>query len=208
MNPMRSLVNIGLALVLVITLSSAFIRLSQSGPSCPEWHACYSAQAGTPAALSEESPVFFARTVHRIAASAAGILFLVIAARGWVHWRGDSRRIVALALVVLAGLLAWLGKYTSSALPAVALGNLLGGMALLGLLAWLRQSAAGGKTPQARPRIWVALALAALQIVLGVAMLFADFSVTLAMAHNAIALLLLVVLASMLARPSPEESRR
>jgi cytochrome c oxidase assembly protein subunit 15 len=167
---MRRLVNIALALVLVITLSSAFIRLSQSGLSCPDWPACYGAQAKAPAAaLSEGSPVLFARVMHRIAASAAGVLFLAIAVLGWHRWRNDSRRAVAVVLVVLAGLLAWLGKYTPSTLPAVTLGNLLGGMALLGLLAWLRQSDIRSETPQAQSRlwIWVALALVALQIALG-----------------------------------------
>ncbi len=167
---MHRLVSISLALVLVITLSSAFIRLSQSGLSCPGWPACYGAQAGTPAAaLSETSPVFFARALHRVAASAAGVLLLVIAVLGWHRWRNDSRRAVAVVLVALAGLLAWLGIYTPSTLPAVTLGNLLGGMALLGLLAWLRQSDVRGETPQARPHfwIWVALALVTLQIALG-----------------------------------------
>lgn len=167
---MRRLVSIALAVVLVITLSSAFIRLSQSGLSCPEWPACYGAQAGIPSAAPFEGwPVFTARVVHRIAASLAGILFLVIAALGWHRWRGDSRCAAAVMLVVLAGLLAWLGTYTPSTLPAVMLGNLLGGMALLGLLAWLRQSVAGGDAPQASPRLWilVAIALVALQIAFG-----------------------------------------
>jgi len=169
-NPMRRLVSIALALVLVITLSSAFIRLSQSGLSCPEWPACYGAQVEIPAAAPFEGwPVFIARVVHRIAASLAGILFLVIAALGWHRWRGDSRRAAAVMLVVLAGLLAWLGTYTPSALPAVMLGNLLGGMTLLGLLAWLWQPDSRGEAPPARPRLWilVAMALVALQIAFG-----------------------------------------
>jgi heme a synthase len=209
MTLIRRLVSIALALVLVVTLSSAFIRLSQSGPPCPEWPACYGAQAGTAApALSEESPVFLARVLHRIAASVAGILFLAIAVLGWHRWRNDSRRMVAVALVVLAGLLAWLGKYTSSTLPAVMLGNLLGGMALLGLLAWLRQCTARGETPRAQRRVWIALALAVLQIALGVVMVFVDFPVSLVLAHSAVAFLVLIVLASMLPRPGPKESPR
>jgi cytochrome c oxidase assembly protein subunit 15 len=208
MNSIRPLVSIALALVLVVTLSSAFIRLSQSGLPCRDWPACYGAQAGTAAvALSEESPVFFARVLHRIAASVAGLLFLAIAALGWRRWRGDSRRAAAMALVVLAGLLAWLGKYTPSTLPAVMLGNLLGGMALLGLLAWLRQCTAGGETPRAQPRVWTALALAALPIALGVTMMFVDLPVAIAMAHNAVAFLVLIALAGMLPRPGPQEMR-
>jgi len=305
-NPMRRLVSIALALVLVITLSSAFIRLSQSGLSCPEWPACYGAQVEIPAAAPFEGwPVFIARVVHRIAASLAGILFLVIAALGWHRWRGDSRRAAAVMLVVLAGLLAWLGTYTPSALPAVMLGNLLGGMALLGLLAWLWQPDGTAEVLPRWMRFWIVvglalvalqmafggligaryaalacaglpgwgggfwpagadwrafdpflpndgladasrqalhlahrfvalilsallawigwrharlrgaqqalgialLALIAIQIALGAAMLLADFPIALAVMHNALASLVLIVLASMLGRPGPQEKR-
>jgi len=74
-----------------------------------------------------------------------------------------------LALVVLAGFLAWLGTRTPSVLPAVALGNLLGGMALLGLLAWLWQADSRREAPPASLRFWIfaALALVALQIAFG-----------------------------------------
>jgi cytochrome c oxidase assembly protein subunit 15 len=301
---MRRLVSVALALVLVITLSSAFIRLSQSGLSCRDWPTCYGAQIEVPAAApAETAPIFVARVLHRIAASATGVLLLAIAVLGWRRWRNDSRRAVAVVLVVLAGLLAWLGKYTPSTLPAVTLGNLLGGMALLGLLAWLRQSDARGETPQAQPRRWILVALAlvalqialggligarhaalactglpgcsgglwphgadwrafdpylpndglgeasrqalhlahrlvalilaallawigwqarlrnallqrqgtallslvAIQVVLGAAMLLAGFPIALAVAHNAVASLVLIVLASMLPRPRPEE---
>jgi cytochrome c oxidase assembly protein subunit 15 len=132
--------------------------------------ACYGAQVEIPAAARFEGwPVFIARVVHRIAASLAGILFLVIAALGWHRWRGDSRRAAAVTLVVLAGLLAWLGTFTPSALPAVMLGNLLGGMALLGLLAWLRHSDGAGEVLPRWMRLWivVGLALVALQIAFG-----------------------------------------
>ena len=306
MNPMRRLVSIALAVVLVITLSSAFIRLSQSGLSCPEWPACYGARVEIPGAAPFEGwPVFIARVVHRIAASLAGILFLVIAALGWHRWRGDSRRPAAVALVVVAGLLAWLGTRTPSAMPAVALGNLLGGMALLGLLAWLRQPDSRRRGPPAPLRLWISVALAlvalqigfggligarhaalacagfpgcggglwpqgadwrafdpflpsygfgdasrqalhlahrfsalvlaallawigwrharqggaqqapgiallaltAIQIALGPAMLLAGFPIALALAHNAVASLVLVVLASMLGRNGPQEQR-
>ena len=306
MNPMRRLVGIALALVLVITSTSAFIRLSQSGLSCRDWPACYGAQVEVPAAVpSDDSPVFIARAAHRIAASAAGILFLVIAALGWHRWRGDSRRAAAVALVVLAGLLAWLGIYTPSTLPAVMLGNLLGGMALLGLLAWLWQPDAPGEALPRRLRFWISVALAlvalqiafggligarhaalactgfpgcgggiwpqgadwrafdpflandglggasrqalhlahrfgalllaallawigwrharlrgaqqalgiallalvALQIALGATMLLAGFPIALAVLHNALAALVLIVLASMLGRPGPQEKR-
>jgi len=306
MKSMRRIEGVALALVLVITSTSAFIRLSQSGLSCRDWPACYGARIEVPAvAPSADSTVSIARAAHRIAASVAGILFLVIAALGWRRWRGDSRRAAVIALVVLAGLLAWLGIYTPSTLPAVMLGNLLGGMALLGLLAWLWRPEAPGEALPARLRFWISVALAlvalqiafggligarhaalactgfpgcggglwpqgadwrafdpflpndgltdasrqalhlahrsgalllaallawigwrharlrgtpralgiallaliAIQIVLGAAMLLAGFPIALAVLHNALAALVLIVLASMLARPGPQEQR-
>jgi cytochrome c oxidase assembly protein subunit 15 len=167
---LQRMVSVALALVLLITATSAFIRLSQSGLSCGDWPACYGAKPATRAdALADDFPVLVARAVHRIAASAAGILFVVIAALGWDQWRGDSRRAAAVALVVLAGLLAWLGKYTPSALPAVTLANLLGGMALLGLLAWLWRPDGPGNARPVHSHLWVVvgLALVALQITFG-----------------------------------------
>jgi len=276
-NPMRRLVGIALALVLVITSTSAFIRLSQSGLSCRDWPACYGAQVEVPAAVpSDDSPVFIARAAHRIAASAAGILFLVIAALGWHRWRGDSRRAAAVALVVLAGLLAWLWQpdapgealprrlrfWISVALALVALqiafGGLIGArhaalactgfpgcgggiwpqgadwrafdpflandglggasrqalhlahrfgaLLLAALLAWIGWRHA--RLRGAQQALGIALlALVALQIALGATMLLAGFPIALAVLHNALAALVLIVLASMLGRPGPQEKR-
>ena len=208
MKPVRHIVGIAIALVLVVTTTSAFIRLSQSGLSCRDRPACDGAQVESPATLPSESlEVSVARAMHRIAAGAAGILFLVIAVLGWQRWRGDSRRVAAVALVVLAGLLAWLGKYAPSTLPAVMLGNLLGGMALLGLLAWLWQPDDRRSASPARLRLWimVGLALAALQIALGAAMPITGLPVALAVLHNALASLVLIVLVSLLGRLGPWE---
>jgi len=170
MKSMHRMVGVALALVLVITATSAFIRLSQSGLSCGDWPACYDTQAAAPTgAIADDFPVLIARAAHRIAASVAGILFIVIAVLGWDRWRGDSRRVAAVALVALAGLLAWLGRYTPSTLPAVMLGNLLGGMALLGLLAWLWRPDWLGEALPGDSRLWIVagLALVALQIAFG-----------------------------------------
>jgi heme A synthase len=44
------------------------------------------------------------------------------------------------AVLLLVGVtvgLAWLGRYTPSPLPAVTIANVLGGLALIGLLAWM-----------------------------------------------------------------------
>jgi heme A synthase len=208
MKSIRHIVGVAIALVLIVTTTSAFIRLSQSGLSCRDRPACSGALVESlSAVLSEGSDVSIARAAHRVAAGAAGILFVVIAALGWERWRGDSRRAAAVALVVLASLLAWLGKYATSTMPAVMLGNLFGGMALLGLLAWLWRPDSGGEAPPVRLRLWImiGLALATLQIAFGATMLITDFPIALAVLHNALASLALIVLVSVLGRLGSRE---
>lgn len=169
MKPLRHVVVAALLLMLVITTTSAFIRFSQSGLSCADWPACYGRPAAESGAVAaEDSSVFVARAVHRIAASAAGILLLAVVVLGWNRRLRTSRRAAGIALLALAGFLAWLGNYTPSALPAVTLGNLLAGMAMVALLAWLAQAEASS-TASPRLRLWTGIALAAamLQIALG-----------------------------------------
>ena len=132
-------------LVLIVLAASAFIRLAQAGLDCAPWPACYARKAAVavepekPAAV-ESASIAVARGIHRIAASAVGLLLLGIVLAGWDKLRGATAKGVALAALLLTAFLAWLGRYTPSDLPAVVLGNMLGGMLLFGLL-W---SLAGG----------------------------------------------------------------
>lgn len=129
------------ALVLIITSISAYLRLSQYGLGCADWPACYGANPVGEASLSESDPLFWMRAVHRISATAAGLLFLAIALVWW-NGRGSAReRVLSVAPLSLALFLAWLGRYTPSSLPAVTIGNLLGGMATIAVLWWLRSAA-------------------------------------------------------------------
>lgn len=165
---MRSMVLAALLLVLVITTTSAYIRLSQAGFGCADWPACYDRGMPTPAAgqlIPERSTLFWARALHRLAASSAGILLLLIVFLGWNALQSATARLAAVATLVLAGILAVLGTITPSNLPAVTLGNLLGGMTLLALLWWLHQSGRGAGP--GRPLRRIALAALALQIALG-----------------------------------------
>lgn len=164
--PIRGLVLAALLLVLVITTTSAYIRLSQAGFGCTDWPACYGRSVSAYTAgqlIPEQSALFWARALHRLAASSTGILLLLIVFLGWRHLKDRAARLAAIAAVVLAGFLAWLGMLTPSKLPAVTLGNLLGGMSLLALLWWLHQRQRGG----GRKLQWLALAALALQIALG-----------------------------------------
>jgi cytochrome c oxidase assembly protein subunit 15 len=144
---------IGCALVLAVIIASAYIRLSQVGPG---W----------------SGPVGLARIVHRLAASAEAVLVVMIVAVCWGArrtWTGG-----ALTAVVIAGLtvfLTLLGIVTAEGQsPAVTLGNLLGGMALLGTL-WSLRLQARSTVPLvcSATVFWMSagVALLALQIALG-----------------------------------------
>lgn len=135
------LLAVSAALVLIITTISAYLRLSQYGLGCADWPACYGANPVGEAALSESDPLFWMRAVHRISATAAGLLFVALALVWWNAWRSTRERVLSLAPLALALFLAWLGRYTPSSLPAVTIGNLLGGMATLAVLWWLRSVA-------------------------------------------------------------------
>ena len=166
--PVRGLVLLALLLVLVITTTSAYIRLSQAGFGCADWPACYGHNisiAGAGQLIPEDSTLFWARALHRLAASSTGMLLLLIVFLGWNTLQNADARLAAVATVALAGFLAALGRITPSNLPAVTVANLLGGMTMLALLWWLHQRGRGagaGRTLQ-----WFALAALALQIALG-----------------------------------------
>ena len=78
-------------------------------------------------------------------------------------------RFAAWTVLALAGLLAALGIATPSMLPAVTLGNLLGGMVMVALLWWLHQRGRGrgAAAGAGRRLLWLALAALILQIALG-----------------------------------------
>lgn len=129
-----------LALVLVVLFASALIRM---------------------AAVELGAALAVVRGVHRVAASAAA---LTIIGAGWQLWRA-GRRPMAAALVALMLALSVLGAATGTEPPPLAAaGNLLGGLALAALLAWLlgRERRQGGE-----PLLHAVAALTAVQAGLG-----------------------------------------
>ena len=127
-------------LVLAIAVVSAFLRLSKVGLGCEPWPACYgqelrALQRGEALDDAAVQGVAVARLAHRLLASTALVLVIILAmvalGRGPVQ-RGEVTQ--ALGLLAVALFLAGLGWFTAgSRLPAVALGNLLGGFAMLAL---------------------------------------------------------------------------
>jgi heme a synthase len=168
--PMRWVVLVALLLVLVLTTTSAYIRLSQAGLGCANWPACYGRAVRLPEAgqlLPGDTPLFWARALHRLAASAIGIILVLIVFLGRQELQGMGARRAAWTVLALAGLLAVLGIVTPSNLPAVTLGNLLGGMTMVALLWWLHQRGQGESGGVGWMLLWLALAALALQFALG-----------------------------------------
>lgn len=174
----RRLVTLCAVLVAAIIGLSAFIRLSHDGLGCAEWPRCYGQQLhpappGDAARPAGPPAVAVARGAHRVAAVAAlGVILLMIGARVTrrpIAWREGW---MEFALLALALFLAVLGRYSSGVrVPAVTLGNLLGGFAMLALCWRLRQRMCDTtRTPLPRAvRLGAALAMLALlgQIALG-----------------------------------------
>ncbi len=154
------------ALTLVVVVSSAFLRHWQAGLACADWPACYGRVDADPDAAPALG-VRVARAAHRVAATAVLALVAGLALVAWTQsprWRRAGTPL-ALALAVTLALAA-LGVATpGSRVPAVALGNLLGGFAILALLAVAvaaaRSPAADAPSP-ARDAAAIAVLLVAL----------------------------------------------
>jgi cytochrome c oxidase assembly protein subunit 15 len=165
-------------LLLAVSTLSAFLRVSRAGLGCADWPACYgqalaAQQRGEPAPAVESALVLLARVAHRVAASVALVLILLLLAVA-LALRPRSRRAVAVAalLLALAVALAVLGRWSSAPrLPAVTIGNLVGGFLTIAL-AW-QLARAPAPSDLAQPTVAVrslsAIAVAALlvQVALG-----------------------------------------
>lgn len=177
-------------LAFVVISLGAYVRLSNAGLSCPDWPFCYG-HVGVPMsehaiakaeAAYPERPVTVEKAwkemIHRYLASTLGLLILALAVWAWQRRQVAQQPVILpmllVALVIFQGLL---GMWTVTLLlkPAVVTAHLLGGLATLGLLAWLslRYSAAWWRPPAPNVtqtvRVWGVLALLVLsgQIFLG-----------------------------------------
>ena len=126
------------ALTFVVIVASAFMRHTQAGLACADWPACYGRIAASPARDAAPSTgVRVARIAHRLAAT--GVLALVIGLllvawtqkpawkrEGASRWRRSSSPPRSPCSA---------SRRRARGLPAVTLGNLLGGYLMLALLA-------------------------------------------------------------------------
>ena len=143
---MQALAKTSLLLVLLLVTLSAYLRLDHSGIGCEPWPECYGnigitadkpTAASTYERLLEEAsqPLSWARPLHRLVASVLGLAILGLCLLS-LNRRKD--RMLSFGLLVLTVFLAWLGIYSEGLnSPAVVMGNLAGGFAMLGLLGWM-----------------------------------------------------------------------
>jgi len=186
----RALALAACLLTVCITASSAFIRHWGNGVGCEGWPDCYRAgrpseAAPGPGAGAGESagrsaldaavatianvpsaeappPVRIARALHRVSATLAGVLVLLVVVFGWSSMGAGARVAAAVALADTV-FLSWLGRYTPHDLPLVTLGNLVGGLLLAAALAWIAAARSGrGVAPGARGVAVAALVLVGL----------------------------------------------
>jgi cytochrome c oxidase assembly protein subunit 15 len=167
----------GTVVVLLVTTSSAFLRVSAAGLGCEDWPDCYGrSDVSRPSELARASPV---RLLHRISATLAGASVLGIGLIAFTQPRRLRFESIASGVLLLVTLgLALLGRATPEAIvPAVAMGNVLGGMLVASVLfrvalaqrVVLGHDDAGGTAPAWLPSLcWLALALTFVQIGLGV----------------------------------------
>jgi len=159
------------ALTFVVIVASAFMRHTQAGLSCADWPACYAVPGVPGADAVPGAGVHLARIAHRLAATSVLALVIGLLLIAWTQkpaWtRAGGWALVALTI---AGALAILGIATPGArVPAVTLGNLLGGYAMLAAL--VATYAASGRVPSpsrgARAVAALALAFVFVQAALG-----------------------------------------
>lgn len=143
---MQTIAKISLILVIILVTLSSYLRLDHSGIGCEPWPACYGNigivgetpdVAGTYERLLEEArqPMSWATPVHRLVASVLSLLILSMALLAQLR---KSYRVITVLLLVITLFLAWLGIYSEGLhSPAIVMGNLGGGFAMLGLLGWM-----------------------------------------------------------------------
>ncbi|MFA7504358.1 MAG: COX15/CtaA family protein [Burkholderiaceae bacterium] len=148
---LRRMAQACLGLVILIIVLSAFMRHHGAGIGCADWPACYGQDTSVAPDASAGDGVALARLAHRATASLALVLILAmvlacLAARPVLRSEG----VLAVLLLLFAVGLAALGVVSAGArMPAVILGNLLGGFAMLALCA--RLVAVAGRPPGWRP---------------------------------------------------------
>ncbi|MGV6851407.1 MAG: COX15/CtaA family protein [bacterium] len=180
---LKRLLNLTIVWVFVVIMLGAFVRLSDAGLGCPDWPTCYghlawpeSVQEAKQAnQLYPERPVeshkAWKEMVHRYFAGTLGLLVLSVSILSFKLRK--SLKLPLFPIVILPPLIlfqAALGMWTVTLLlkPFIVSSHLLGGMATMALLAWLRFSLQEKSAKKVSHSILTVLALAVvIQIFLG-----------------------------------------
>ncbi|MBX3665117.1 MAG: COX15/CtaA family protein [Burkholderiales bacterium] len=185
----RKLAWLAVAYTFVVVVVGAYVRLADAGLGCPDWPGCYGeltphhARDDIAKAVEEQGgthgPVSMGKAwkemFHRYIAGGLGLLILAIAVTAWLRRRelGQSP-LLATGVLALVIFQAALGMWTVTLLlkPVIVTLHLLGGMAILALLAWLalRQQMPRPLPPavvKLRPLAVFALLVVVAQIALG-----------------------------------------
>lgn len=138
----NKLVKLAFIMAFIVVTLGALTRLMDAGLGCPDWPGCYG--HFTPPAHGTEidgdivhAPKAWYEMIHRYAASALGLVILIIAfAMQSDKTVSNSARWLSRGLVVLVIVQGLFGMWTVTMklLPQVVTLHLLGGMAILGLL--------------------------------------------------------------------------
>jgi cytochrome c oxidase assembly protein subunit 15 len=185
---LQALTLLTLFLTFDLILFGAFTRLTDSGLGCPDWPGCYGkaspigARAEIHAAQAEmpTGPVTHGKAwiemVHRYLATAVGVLITVMAIVAWLERRRGERTMpspwwatATLVWVCIQGAFGAL-TVTLKLYPAIVTAHLLGGLALLALLAIQAQVFAPRPLALTRAQhagLWVLAAVGTVQIALG-----------------------------------------
>lgn len=131
----RALLWIALGLAFAVIGTSSGLRLAADGLGCEPWPRCYGRTAG--ATRLDPSPAERATRIgHRATASAFALTALAAVVLGWRR-AGRGARVAGVLLLAVTATLATVGRFTPSGLPAVTLANVIGGLTLAGLVAYL-----------------------------------------------------------------------
>ncbi|GAB4192176.1 MAG: COX15/CtaA family protein [Wenzhouxiangellaceae bacterium] len=182
-----NLVRLTAALVFVLIILGAWVRLSDAGLGCPDWPGCYG-HLTWPSADTDinnanqayphmpvDSSKAMKEMVHRYVAGPVGLLIVALAILAWRRRRDDATQPVWIPtlLVPLVGAQALLGMWTVTLLvkPAIVTLHLAGGLTTFALLIWLLRDVAR-RPPQALTRLsrywlWLAAVVLVAQILLG-----------------------------------------
>lgn len=211
---------LAVVVVLLIVASSAYLRQVSLRFSCADWPACTIRVVGGDSMVAQPAAARFVRLVHRMSASVAGAAVLLIVFLSSVQQpRVRTDIVLSSVLLVLTAFLAVLGRWSrDSQAPLVTLGNLLGGMALLTLLYWMRLRTSPNQAElqgagRLAPVAAAALALALADVSLG-ALLSGSHLVgtgrdgNLALAHRLTGLTVLGLTGLLALRPAVPVSRR